>query len=128
MIGGSTSTHLHSVWPDWAIYWTLGKFLKRLATIYLPNLPHSLAIFVKVSKSIDFLVKSFWATFIDIWRFFSGHTVCIAHDCATANVTRFGYFLKCHKYGFLTKEEAQISGDFFGHFENCHFLSKNWCY
>ena len=21
-----------------------------------------------------FLVKSFWATFIDIWRFFSGHT------------------------------------------------------
>ena len=25
-------------------------------------------------KSIIFLVKSFWATFIGIWRFFSGHT------------------------------------------------------
>ena len=31
-------------------------------------------IFVKVSKSIIFLVKSFWATFPDIWRFLSGHT------------------------------------------------------
>ena len=28
-----------------------------------------------MSKSIIFLVKSFLATFIDIWRFFSGHTV-----------------------------------------------------
>ena len=24
-------------WPDWAIYWTLGKFLKPLATINLPK-------------------------------------------------------------------------------------------
>ena len=26
-----------SVWPHWAIYWTLGNFLKPLATIYLPK-------------------------------------------------------------------------------------------
>ena len=26
-----------------------------------------------MSKSIIFLVKSFWAAFIDIWRFISGH-------------------------------------------------------
>ena len=25
----------------WAIYWTLGSFLKPLATIICPNLPHS---------------------------------------------------------------------------------------
>ena len=34
-----------------------------------------MAIFVKVLKSIIFLVKSFLATFIDVWQFFSGHTV-----------------------------------------------------
>ena len=26
-----------SVWPDWAIYWTLGNFSKDLATIILPK-------------------------------------------------------------------------------------------
>ena len=30
-----------AVWPDCAIYWTLGNFLKPLATIICPNLPHS---------------------------------------------------------------------------------------
>ena len=29
------------VWPDLAICWTLGNFLKSLATINLPHLPHS---------------------------------------------------------------------------------------
>ena len=29
----------HPVWPDWAIYWTLGNFLKPLATINLPKFP-----------------------------------------------------------------------------------------
>ena len=28
---------LTRVWPDWAIYWTLGDFLKTLATINLPK-------------------------------------------------------------------------------------------
>ena len=32
-----------------------------------------------VSKSIIFLVNHFWATFIDIWRFFSGHTFAAIH-------------------------------------------------
>ena len=46
-----------SVWPDWAIYWTLGKFLKPLATINLP-------------KSSTFLGNFYHFSFIDIWRFF----------------------------------------------------------
>ena len=57
----------------------IGRFIGLWATfsslwqqLICPNLPHSKAIFVKVSKFIIFLVKSFWATFIDIWRFFSG--------------------------------------------------------
>ena len=51
-----------AVWPDWAIYWTLGNFSKPMATINLPKSP-SYAIFVKVSKTIIFLVKSFLGNF-----------------------------------------------------------------
>ena len=58
-----------SVWPDWAIYWTLGYFLEPLATINLLKSPTFLGNFYKVVKIYDF-----WATFIDIWQFFSGHT------------------------------------------------------
>ena len=56
----SVPTYL-AVWPDWANYWTLGNFLKLLATIIYPNLSHSQAIFIGV-KSYHF------------WRFFSSHT------------------------------------------------------
>ena len=40
---------LHTVWPDWAIYWTLGKFLKPLATI---NLPKSLTFLGNFCKGV----------------------------------------------------------------------------
>ena len=52
------------VWRDWAIYWTLGNFLKPLATINLPKSPTFLGnFFIKVSKAINFLVKSFLDNF-----------------------------------------------------------------
>ena len=38
---------LQPVWPDLAIYWTLGNFLKPLATINLPKSPTFLGNFVK---------------------------------------------------------------------------------
>ena len=52
-----------TVWPDWAIYWTLGNFSKPVEQLFCPNLSHSQANFVKVSKSIIFLVKSFLGNF-----------------------------------------------------------------
>ena len=51
------------VWPDRAIYLTLGNFLKRLATINLPKSHTFLSNFLKVSKSIICLVKSFLGNF-----------------------------------------------------------------
>ena len=36
--------------PDWAIYWTLGNFLKALATINLPNSPTFLGNFFEDVK------------------------------------------------------------------------------
>ena len=38
-----------AVWPDWDIYWTLGDFLKPLATI---NLPKSTTLFGNFCKGI----------------------------------------------------------------------------
>ena len=48
---------------------TLGNFYKPLATIILPKSATFLANFCKGVK-----IYHFWATFIDNWRFFSGHT------------------------------------------------------
>ena len=65
-----------AVWPDWAIDWTFDNFLKPLAAINLPNLPHS---FVKVSKSNIFLVKSFLSNFYRHLVIFWSHWVVGTH-------------------------------------------------
>ena len=44
----------HPVWLDWAIYWTLGNFLKPLATIILPKSLTFLGNFCKGVKSYQF--------------------------------------------------------------------------
>ena len=49
--------------PNWAIYCTLGNFLKPLATTNLPKSPTFLGNFCKGVKSIIFLVKSFLGNF-----------------------------------------------------------------
>ena len=54
---------LLAVWPDRAIFCTLGTFLKPLATNNLPKSLTFLGNFVKVSKSIIFLVTSFLGSF-----------------------------------------------------------------
>ena len=49
-----------AVWPDLAIFCTLGNFLKPVVTITLPKLP---TLFVKVSSLSFFVVKSFLCNF-----------------------------------------------------------------
>ena len=46
--------HLSAVWPDLAIDWTLGNFLKPLATINLPKSPTFICIFCKGVKIYNF--------------------------------------------------------------------------
>ena len=43
-----------AMWPYWAIYWTLGNFLKPLATINLPESPTFLCNFCKGVKICHF--------------------------------------------------------------------------
>ena len=52
---------LPTVWPDWAIYFTLGNFSKPAGTIVLPT---SLGNFCKGVKNLSFLVKSFLGNFL----------------------------------------------------------------
>ena len=55
-----------------------GQLFKACGHNYFAQIAHIFMLFLvsKVSKSLIFLVKSFWATFIDIWRLFTGHTGC----------------------------------------------------
>ena len=79
-------------WPDWTIFCTFGNFLKPLATISLPKSPTFLGNFCKGVK-----IYHFWATFIDIWWFFSGHTGCgstFHHECIS--FTFPGFFVFVH--------------------------------
>ena len=46
--------YIAAVWPDWAIYWTLGNFLRPLATINLPKSPTFLGNFCKGDKIYNF--------------------------------------------------------------------------
>ena len=41
--------------PDWAIYWTLGKFLKPLGTI---NLPKSLTVLGNLGEGVKIYFSS----------------------------------------------------------------------
>ena len=65
----------NAVWPDVAIYWTLGYFLKPLAKI---NLPKSLTFIGNFCKGVEMYHFSIEIIFrqllIDIWQYFSGHT------------------------------------------------------
>ena len=54
---------LHPVWPDCAIYWNLGNFLKPLATFNLSKSPTFLGNFCKGVKIYHFLLKSFLGNF-----------------------------------------------------------------
>ena len=62
------------VWPDWVIYCTLGSFSKPVVIIIFPTSPIFKGNFIKGVKIFLFVVESFWATFIDIWWLFTGHT------------------------------------------------------
>ena len=74
-------TNLRPVWPDWAIYWTLGNFLKPLATISLPKSPIFLGNFSKGLKIFHFSSESFLGKFyshlaIFFWSHCFSPTIC----------------------------------------------------
>ena len=83
------------VWPDWALYWTLGNFLKPLATMNLSKSPTFLGNFCKgvkiEAKKPYFSIREFldfpnhlilyctkWWTFFHIYHIFLVKNVMFA--------------------------------------------------
>ena len=90
----------------------IGRFIALWTTVQslwqqlvCPNLTHSQVILVKVSKSLSFLVKSFWATLVDIWRVFTGHT---ATNVCQSNQNRNLVVKGVHE----TTRERYLKGEF----------------
>ena len=118
------------MWPDWAIYLTLSKFLKSLATINLPKSPTFLGIFVKVSKSIIFLVKSFLGNFYrHLAIFFWSHAhnlLCYRFTSCNATATsEFSFFQKILVFAFKRSCINFEASGFFNCEKKCQWL-QNW--
>ena len=66
------------VWPDWSIYWTLGNFLKPLATVNLPKSSTFVGIFCKGVKICHFSSE---IIFVQLYRhlanFFWSHCTAL---------------------------------------------------
>ena len=68
----------YAVWPDWAIYWNLGNFLKLLATINLSKSPTFLGNFCKGVKiyqsSSEIIFRQLWHLAIFFWSHWWQHS------------------------------------------------------
>ena len=65
---------IQAVWPDWAIFSTLGNFFKPLATINFSQSSPVLVNFCKGVKIMHFLVKPFLGNFYRHLAILPGHT------------------------------------------------------
>ena len=68
-----TCNQCDQIWRFIGLWATFKSFWQQLI---FPNLSHSQGIFVKESKSIIFLVKSYLGKFYRHLAIFSGHTAC----------------------------------------------------
>ena len=63
------------VWPDWAIYCTLGNFSKSFATINLPKSPTFLGNFCKAVKIFNFSSEIIFGQLLQTFgNFYTDHT------------------------------------------------------
>ena len=90
----------HAVWPDWAIFYTFGNFLKPLATTNLPKSLTFLGNFCKGVKSYHFLVKSILGNvYRHLVNFFWSHWIVVQQNCVifagAENVSIKIYVLPC---------------------------------
>ena len=72
---------MQSVWPDWAIYWTLGNFLKPLATINLPTSPTLSGNFCKVVKFFNSTSEIIFGRLLQTFGDFLLVTLTLPHKC-----------------------------------------------
>ena len=64
-----------------------GQNFKVRGNNYFAQIDNTFQAFFKLSKSFILLAKSFWATFLDIWRLFTGHT----DQCPQSDIFKVSY-------------------------------------
>ena len=98
-----------AVWQDWAIYWTLGKFLKPLSTINLPKSPTFLGNFCKGVKIIHFSSEIiFGQLFLTFGNFFWSHWYQTTNKYKLCTI----YYLWCPTvltFGLSKQANAQLT-------------------
>ena len=66
-----------AVWPDLAIYWTLGNFSNPFETMNLPKFPIFLGNFCNSIKIFNFYSEIILGNFYRHLQLFTGHTTCV---------------------------------------------------
>ena len=102
-----------AVWPDWAIYWTLGNFLKPLAAINLLKIFRIIRQFCKGAKILNFsseiILDNFYrllATFY--WSHWNSGSYGLSYKTAYIQPSPFTYEL----YGLPITSPKFLSHNF----------------
>ena len=116
----------HALWPDWAIFCTLGTFLKPLAPINLPKSPTFLGNFCKGVKIYHFSSEIIFGQILHMYirRFFSDHTdvipllylnVKLSRRCNLSSLSHFYWqsqalncYLDTQNFKTQKKEEQSV--------------------
>ena len=81
----NTTSHPLAVWPDWAIYWTLGEFLNTLATINLSKSPTFLGNFCKHVEIFHFTREIIFGQLLQTFGDFYWSHCCGATDLSLSS-------------------------------------------
>ena len=76
------------VWPDLAIYWTLGNFLKPLAIINLPKSPTVLGNFCVGAKIFNFSSEILFGQLLWTFGDFSLVTLLVVHTLSNPSMSK----------------------------------------
>ena len=102
-----SSLMFHPVWPDWMTYWTLGNFLKPLATINLLKSSHILKQIFKGVKINHFSSEIIFGQHLVI---FSGHTdqrkLCLSETNGSRKIIESQSSLRLNDIDFAFLQQA----------------------
>ena len=97
-----------SVRPDWAFYWTLGNFLKPLASITLPKSVTFLGNFCKGVKIYDFSSEIIFGQLLQTFAIFSGHAESIEQLIGCLSLVTNGFYVFSRQIIFCTQKQTML--------------------
>ena len=114
-----------AVWPDWAIYWTLGNFSKPLSTINLPKSPTFKGNFSKWVKIFNFSNEIIFGQLLQTFGNFFLVTLNSNNDQKMVRLVHTTLWICCYlrqKVAFLQRDRKLSNSA-----ENTHCWGKHHC-